>query len=105
MCNCTLSICLLECVCFLSSVLTVWHRSTECQRQPELSITEFGESLNDADTRSEGSDDEIRDEWTGRNNSELQSLTNSFHACDRYSTTDKAGAAVTSAALEDIVIS
>ena len=47
-----------ECVCFLSSVLMVTRRSIECQRQAELSTTEFEESLNDADTRSEGSDDD-----------------------------------------------
>ena len=32
-------------------------------------------------------------------------LTNSAHACDRYNITDRAGAAVTTAALKDIGIS
>ena len=45
-----------------SSFLTVTHRSTESQRQPELSSIEIRESLNDADTRSEGSDDATQDE-------------------------------------------
>ena len=48
--------------CVFSSFLTVTHRSTESQRQPELSSIEIRESLNDADTRSEGSDDATQDE-------------------------------------------
>ena len=34
-----------------------------------------------------------------------KSLTNLAHACDRYNITDRAGAAVTTAALKDIGIS
>ena len=54
----------------------VKHRNTERQRQPELSTTEFRESLNDADTRSEGSDDETQMNKQEGITKKTKSLTN-----------------------------
>ena len=83
-------------MCFLSSFLTVTHRSTESQRQPELSSIEFGESLNDADTigqRAMMMKNKMDEQEEITKNK--KSLTNLAHACDRYNITDKVGAAVT----------